>query len=196
MVSGHDQHPGGDQLITGVGGRPAVRGTRLIPASSARMSSRPAAMSRGSAIDSATSTIRGDGASHLTAVVDQRYRGPPVECAEAMADSKRPHLAQTDLKCNSRRFVFGDDRQRAAQLLKHHGLRLDAIALLQPDIASRQAPQRSGQRAQAAPLGAPSCQPSSRAERYRRETQEPANVRSLYRRPATAATPDADVGQQ
>ena len=143
MVSGHDQHPGGDRLITGVGGRPGVRGTRLIPAASARMSSRPAAMSRGSAIDSATSTIRGDGASHLTAVVDQRYRGPPVECAEAMADSKRPHLAQTDLKCNSRRFVFGDDRQRAAQLLKHHGLRLDAIALLQPDIASRQAPQRS-----------------------------------------------------
>jgi hypothetical protein len=31
--------------------------------------------------------------------------------------------------------VFGDDRQRAAQLLKHDGLRFDPVALLQPDIA-------------------------------------------------------------
>jgi hypothetical protein len=28
-----------------------------------------------------------------------------------------------------------DDRQRAAQLLKHDGLRFDAVALLEPDIA-------------------------------------------------------------
>jgi hypothetical protein len=31
--------------------------------------------------------------------------------------------------------VFGDDRQRAAQLLKHDGLRLDAVALPKPNIA-------------------------------------------------------------
>jgi hypothetical protein len=31
--------------------------------------------------------------------------------------------------------VFLDDRQRAAQLLKHNGLRFDAVALLKPDIA-------------------------------------------------------------
>ena len=36
----------------------------------------------------------------------------------------------------------------------------------------------SGHRAQATPLGAPSCQPRSRAERYRRETQQPASERS------------------
>jgi hypothetical protein len=40
------------------------------------MSSRLAAMSRGSAIDSATSKIRGHSASYLTSVVDQRYRRP------------------------------------------------------------------------------------------------------------------------
>jgi hypothetical protein len=90
--------PGGDRLITGVGGRPGVPCTRLIPAASARMSSRPAAMSRGSAIDSARSKIRGHRASYLTSVVDQRYRGPPVERAAAMTDSKRPHLAQVDLQ--------------------------------------------------------------------------------------------------
>jgi hypothetical protein len=31
--------------------------------------------------------------------------------------------------------VFLDDRQRAAQLLKHDGFRFDAVALLKPDIA-------------------------------------------------------------
>jgi hypothetical protein len=31
--------------------------------------------------------------------------------------------------------VFLDDRQRATQLLKHDGLRFDAVALLKPDIA-------------------------------------------------------------
>ena len=31
--------------------------------------------------------------------------------------------------------MFLDDRQRAAQLLKHNGLRFDAVALLKPDIA-------------------------------------------------------------
>ena len=36
---------------------------------------------------------------------------------------------------NARWFVFRDDRQRAAQLLKHNSLRFDAIALLEPDIA-------------------------------------------------------------
>ena len=36
---------------------------------------------------------------------------------------------------DARRFVFLDDRQRAAQLLKHDGLRLDAVPLLEPEIA-------------------------------------------------------------
>jgi hypothetical protein len=36
---------------------------------------------------------------------------------------------------DARGFVFGDDRQRAAQLLKHDGLRFDAVALLEPEIA-------------------------------------------------------------
>ena len=31
--------------------------------------------------------------------------------------------------------MFLDDRQRAAQLLKHDGLRFDAVALLKPNIA-------------------------------------------------------------
>ena len=35
---------------------------------------------------------------YLVAVVDQRYRRPPVERAAGMADSERPHLAQVDLQ--------------------------------------------------------------------------------------------------
>jgi len=58
MASSHNQHPGDHQLITRVGGRPGVPSSRPIPAASARRSSRSAARSRSSAIDSARSKVR------------------------------------------------------------------------------------------------------------------------------------------
>ena len=42
--------------------------------------------------------IRGHCPGYLVAMVDKRYRGPPVEGAAGMADSERPHLSQADLQ--------------------------------------------------------------------------------------------------
>ena len=42
--------------------------------------------------------IRGHRPNYLVAMVDQRYRRPPVERAAGMADSERPHLTQADPK--------------------------------------------------------------------------------------------------
>ena len=96
MVSGHDQHPGGDQLRTGVGGRPGVRGTRLIPAASARMSSRPAA--RSLKLSDRFGEIKDPWSQRQLAGVRSRpaVSPPPVERAAGMADSERPHLTQAD----------------------------------------------------------------------------------------------------
>ena len=133
---------------------------------------------------------------HVGVGVDPEDRQIIAVLVDQVRERRHAYRALAANRGDAGRFVFGDDRQRAAQLLNHNGLRLDAVPLLEPNIAHLEARQRSGQRAQAAPLGAQSCQPSSRAERYRRETQEPASERSRYQRPATAATPNAGVGQR
>ena len=133
---------------------------------------------------------------HVGVGVDPEDRQIIAVLVDQVRERRHAYRALAANRGDAGRFVFGDDRQRAAQLLNHNGLRLDAVPLLEPNIAHLEARQRSGQRAQAAPLGAPSCQPNSRAERHRRETQEPASERSRYQRPATAATPNAGVGQR
>jgi hypothetical protein len=123
-----------------------------------------------------------------------RSRGPPITVRVGTVRGIRVGTPATRVSATA---ATGPGRASAlAQLLKHDGLRFDAVALLEPDI-SRFDGHDSGR---AILLRQDRlehlCQPSSRAERCRRETQEPASERSRYRRPATAATPNAGVGQR
>jgi hypothetical protein len=71
---------------------------------------------------------------HVRVRVDPNDRQVIAVLVDQVRQRRHTYRALAANRRNARRFVFGDDRQRAAQLLKHHSLRLDAIALLQPDI--------------------------------------------------------------
>jgi hypothetical protein len=81
-VSGENEHPGGDQLIADMGGRPGVQEPAVMPAASARMSLRLSAIWR----RSNTSPARAS-RSHRGCVFQVLSRAPRTECAGIIAGS-------------------------------------------------------------------------------------------------------------
>ena len=72
---------------------------------------------------------------HVRVGVDPKDRQVIAVLVDQVRERRHAYRALAANRRDARRFVFGDDRQRAAQLLKHDGLRFDAVALLKPDIA-------------------------------------------------------------
>lgn len=66
---------------------------------------------------------------------DRAFAQSIAMLVDEVRERRHAYRALAANRRDARRFVFLDDRQRAAQLLKHDGLRFDAVALLQPDIA-------------------------------------------------------------
>ena len=72
---------------------------------------------------------------HVRVGVDPKDRQVSAVLVDQVRERRHAYRALPANRRDARRFVFLDDRQRAAQLLKHDGLRFDAVALLEPDIA-------------------------------------------------------------
>ena len=72
---------------------------------------------------------------HVRVGVDPKDRQVIAVLVDQVLERRHAYRALAANRRDARRFVFLDDRQRGAQLLKHDGLRFDAVALLEPDIA-------------------------------------------------------------
>jgi NAD(P)-dependent dehydrogenase (short-subunit alcohol dehydrogenase family) len=72
---------------------------------------------------------------HVRVGVDPKDRQVSAVLVDQVRERRHAYRALAANRCDARRFVFGNDRQRAAQLLKHDDLRFDAVPLLEPDIA-------------------------------------------------------------
>jgi hypothetical protein len=61
--------------------------------------------------------------------VDPQDRQVIAVFVDQVRQRRQAYRALATERRDTRRFVVGDDRQRAAQLLKYDGLRFDAVAL-------------------------------------------------------------------
>ena len=67
---------------------------------------------------------------HVGVGVDLEDRQIIAVLVDQVRERRHAYRALAANRGDAGRFVFGDDRQRAAQLLKHDGLRFDAVALV------------------------------------------------------------------
>jgi hypothetical protein len=79
--------------------------------------------------------IGGLAGAHVRVGVDPKDRQVSAVLVDQVRERRHAYRAFAANRRDTRRFVFLDDRQRIAQLLKHDGLPCDAVALLGPDIA-------------------------------------------------------------